>query len=229
MFFIILAAVLPVIVLLIYILRKDSIQPEPPKYLIKAFVFGLLSVLFSFAFSIPLSRLLEINDNVATVTDSVITSFFSAAIPEELAKFILLYIFVRNNPYFDEKFDGIVYATCIGLGFACLENIMYLFSNIDTWLQTGIMRALFAVPAHFFFAVLMGYYFALYKFSNKDKVKNFILALLMPILAHGIYDTIAFASDLNTGFSTIIFIGFVWFCNFLRKLAQDKISHLFGK
>lgn len=229
MFFIILAAVLPVIVLLIYILRKDSIQPEPPKYLIKAFVFGLLSVLFSFAFSIPLSRLLEINDNVATVTDSVITSFFSAAIPEELAKFILLYLFVRKNPYFDEKFDGIVYATCIGLGFACLENIMYLFSNIDTWLQTGIMRALFAVPAHFFFAVLMGYYFALYKFSHKDKMKNFILALLMPILAHGIYDTIAFASDLDTGFSTIIFIGFVWFCNFLRKLAQDKISHLFGK
>mgnify|MGYP006391493201 CR=1 FL=1 len=79
--------------------------------------------------SIPLGLIGVFHTEVTSILGSVSTAFFGAAIPEEIAKFFMLWLLLRKNPYFDEKMDGIVYAVCVSLGFAALENIFHTIHN----------------------------------------------------------------------------------------------------
>ena len=187
LFLALLSAITPVLVALWYINRKDSLHPEPTKWLIKAFLFGILSALLSFGFSVPTSMLLgmELDANTySSIPEAFSDAFALAAIPEELAKFIMLWLLIRKNPYFDEHFDGIVYAVCVGMGFAGIENVLYLVQGIEdgSWVRAGIGRALFSIPGHFLFAVLMGYYYSLYHFGIDRSAKAMLLFLLMVFL-----------------------------------------------
>ena len=149
-------AILPAVLLLLHINKKDCRRPEPKSQLVKAFLIGLLSIPLSLAISIPMGMLGLYTESVESYTDAFCISFFGASIPEESAKLIILWLFLRKNRHFDEKMDGIVYAVCVSMGFAALENVMYLFQNYDTFMEVGIARAFTAVPAHFFFpSVLM--------------------------------------------------------------------------
>ena len=121
--YLLLTALLPVLILIIYIYRKDKKQPEPIGQIVRAFLLGLLSAPLSFAVSVPSEMIGLYSEEVYTVMDAIRVSFFGAAIPEELAKLFILWIVVRNNKFFDEKMDGIVYAVCVSMGFAALENI----------------------------------------------------------------------------------------------------------
>lgn len=228
---VLLAALAPIAVALVYIFKKDRQQPEPTRWLVKAFGFGLLSALLSFVFSIPMSLLLGLEVDPTTyhsLGEAFLDAFCLAALPEELAKLILLWLLLRRNPSFDEKFDGIVYAVFIGMGFAGLENILYLFSGFDdgSWVSTGISRALFAVPAHFLFAVLMGYYYSRYHFGIDRGIKGAAMVLAAPVLAHGIYDGLLFSTQVDEYLSLLCLLLFLYFFNRLRKIGQEKIQRL---
>ena len=140
-YIILLTALLPIVILIYYIYHKDKKSPEPTGQLVKAFLFGVLSVPLSFCMSIPLRQIGAYPAEATTISESISTAFFGAAIPEEIAKLFMLWLFLRKNRYFDEKMDDIVYAVCVSLGFAALENIMYLFSNVETFLSVGIAFA----------------------------------------------------------------------------------------
>lgn len=230
----IIAAITPVAVILWYIYKKDSAQQEPAKWLWKACGFGILSALLSLVFSVPVSVLfgMDIDTDVYnSVFSAFADAFLLAAIPEELAKFIMLWLLLRKNPYFDEKFDGIVYAVYLSMGFAGLENIEYLFEGIadGSWISVGITRALFAVPGHFLFAVLMGYYFSLYHFGIDRSIKSKMMILAAPILAHGLYDGIIMSMNVNPNLSTVCMIIFLIFFSKLRKKGKDRIEKLMNQ
>ena len=230
---ILISALAPVAVLLFYIFRKDKVQPEPTNWLLKAFGFGVLSVFFSFVFSVPATLLLGMEIDASTYTSvskAFADAFALAAIPEELAKFIMLWLLLRKNPHFDEKFDGIVYAVCIGMGFAGIENVMYLAGGIEdgSWIGTGIVRALFSVPAHFLFAVLMGYYYSIYHFGIDSSTKIKVMILAAPIIAHGIYDGILMSIQIDESLAGLCMILFLWFFNKLRKKGKERINNLIG-
>lgn len=228
---ILISALTPVVVLLWYIYRKDKVRPEPAKCLLKAFGFGVLSAFLSFVFSVPVSFLLgmEIDANTySSISKAFADAFILAAIPEELAKLIMLWLLLRKNPHFDERFDGIVYAVCIGMGFAGIENVMYLIGGLEdgSWIGTGIVRALFAVPAHFLFAVLMGYYYSIYQFGIDRSAKIKVLVLAAPIIAHGIYDGILMSIQIDESLAGFCMILFLWFFNNLRKKGKERINSL---
>ena len=153
---VILAALAPALGLLYFIYNKDVLQKEPTREILIAFGYGVLSVLASTLISFPLMGIGVVPTEAATVGEYLRLAVFGAGIPEELAKFAMLWLFLRRCRYFDEYVDGIVYAACVGLGFAAVENIMYLIQNFQAWAYVGAMRALFSVPGHFFFAVVMG-------------------------------------------------------------------------
>lgn len=132
--------------------------------------------------------------------------------------------FLRKNRYFDEKMDGIVYAVCVSLGFAALENIMYLFSNVETFLSVGIARAIFAVPGHFCFGILMGYYYSFAKFYPKAPEKNKVLILVAPIIVHGLYDSILFIINVTPAISGVLLIVFLVFCHKMWKYGSQRIE-----
>ena len=219
------AALLPVIILVFYICHKDKNQPEPTGQLLKAFFLGVLSVLASFFISIPLGVCGFYPDDPTTILGAISLSFFGAAIPEEIAKFVMLWLLLRRNKYFDEKMDGIVYAVCVSLGFAALENVMYLFGNYDSYLSVGIARAIFSVPGHFCFGILMGYYYSLAKFYPKASKRNKALILIAPIFAHGLYDSILFIMEVTpSALNIVLMIVFLIFCYKMWKYGSKKIK-----
>lgn len=232
--FVLLSALAPVAVALWYIFKKDCAQPEPTKWLVKAFWFGVLSALLSFAFSTPASAIfgLELDGEVySSIFDAFADAFLLAAIPEELAKLIMLWLLLRKNPHFDEKFDGIVYAVCIGMGFAGIENVMYLAGGIEdgSWIGIGISRALFSIPGHFLFAVLMGYYYSLYYWGIDRSTKAKAMILIAPVLAHGLFDGILFSMQVDEGLASIGMLLFLYFFNRLRKKGKERIESLMNQ
>ncbi len=224
---VLIAALLPIVIWLYYIYKKDSLRPEPTMELVKAFVYGVVSAFVSLAISRPFAWIGLYPEGMETILDGIRQAFFAAAIPEEVAKFVMLWLVLRKNKYFDEKMDGIVYAVCISLGFATLENILYLFTNYEEWLSVGISRAFFSIPGHFCFGILMGYYYSLVKFCPKNLLKNKIMVLAAPIIAHGVYDSILFVESVAPMLSGILTIVFLIFCSKMWKYAHKKIvEHL---
>ena len=154
---IITAALLPSILLCLYIWKKDP-QPEPTSWLVKAVLCGMaICVPVAFLEMLIQTMFWGVDGEPTTLFGSTMQAFVVAALPEESFKLLALWLVLRKNPYFDEHFDGIVYAVCVGLGFAAIENIFYVFSE-EEWVTVAISRALLAVPGHYAFAILMGYY-----------------------------------------------------------------------
>lgn len=230
-YFVILAALAPVAWLLWTIYRKDSAQPEPTRWLVKAFLYGVLSAFLSFAISIPASMVLGLemdNQTYTSAYQALVDAFMGAAIPEELAKCCMLWLLLRKNPFFDERFDGIVYAVCVGLGFAAIENVCYLYSGIEdwSWIGIGVMRALFSVPAHYFYAILMGYYYSIYHFGIDRSVRVKVMILFAPIVAHGIFDFLLFCTQLDESLSGLLMILFMIFFTKLKGRARARVNEL---
>jgi RsiW-degrading membrane proteinase PrsW (M82 family) len=138
-----------------------------------------------------------------------------------------LYLVVRKSKDFDQHYDGIVYAVFVSLGFAVIENIMYV---VDGGMNIAALRAVLTIPGHGFFGVLMGYYFSLAHFHNgTGSLLYWLKALLYPILFHGVYDFILFVMGYNFEYPIIIlllFISFTYVIIRLWKLGFRKIKIL---
>jgi RsiW-degrading membrane proteinase PrsW (M82 family) len=209
----------PVFIIAGYVYFRDKYEREPIGLLLWALFCGALSVipiLFIESFLMGFSGLFSGLGKAAW------DAFAVAAFSEEIFKFIALYLLIWKSREFNDKLDGIVYAVFISLGFAAVENVMYVMGN---GFGTGIMRAITAVPAHAIFGVTMGFYFGMAKFYDKKRYELKLKALIYPILLHGIYDFILF-----TGFEwlTIVFIGFLVFLyisglNRIKQLSNQSI------
>ena len=229
----IILALLPAIALLAFILWRDRLRPEPAKELILAFLMGLLSV--------PIAILLETwvgNIGLSPAyrenwVDCLKTAFLGAAIPEEFAKLLVLWLFFKWRKKQDEYMDGIVYAACIGLAFATLENIQYVFYALNLASQpvaisTGVTRALTAVPGHFGFGIIMGFFFSFYMFLPKKKWMYLALSFIVPVIFHGLYDFFAFMESISGIWLTVItfafFLVFFVMNNLCVKAIQSAIE-----
>jgi RsiW-degrading membrane proteinase PrsW (M82 family) len=190
---ILILAILPVIVLSVYIYFKDKYEKEPFSMLMLAFFLGILAI----PMDLVVVRIINAVWEGSTVFYS---AFFEAGIPEEFCKWALFMLVIWRNKNFNEFFDGIVYAAFISLGFACIENIMYVFGaeSFGEAVHTGVLRALLSVPGHFLFAVIMGYFLGMAKFKPDQRTKYLILSMLCPMLAHGIFDHLIMLSSALT-------------------------------
>ncbi|MBR9861124.1 PrsW family intramembrane metalloprotease [bacterium] len=173
-------ALAPVLAIILYFVFLDRFNKEPIKMLLMTFVFGVLSI-------IPAVLMEQYGMSVLGPTNSLVKDWIEAfiviAFAEELAKYLFLRIFVFKSRHFDEPFDGIIYALMISMGFAGLENILYV---IEGGVNVAIVRMFTAVPAHATFAVLMGYWVGRAKMENKPFLNW--LGLFSAILFHGLYD-----------------------------------------
>jgi len=225
MYLMFIAAVLPALLLGLYIWRKDP-QPEPLRWVLRAFLSGIV-ICFPVAFAENIiSALLFPAGGPTTLFGTTVEAFFVAAVPEEAAKLLVLWLFVlRKNPYFDEHFDGIVYAVFVSLGFAAIENVFYVMGSGEGWMSVAATRALLAVPGHYAFGILMGYYYSKYHFFNHSR-QTAAKILLVPVLAHGVYDAIAMSGQVDPIAGALSTIVLIYFCVKLHKYAKRKIEEL---
>lgn len=217
-------AILPALILLYYTYQQDRLQREPVKEVVKGFFYGWLSVFCSFFISVPARNLGLFPDEIHSFLGAAATAFFGAAIPEESAKLFCLWLFLRRNRNFDERMDGIVYAVSVGMGFAAFENIEYLFASGSDWVTTGIGRSLTAIPGHFGFAVLMGYYYSLNHFDRYRAPFAGYKMWLYPVLAHGLYDTVAMMTEVTPELSGCITVAILLFCFWMIQVARRAMQ-----
>lgn len=216
-------AVLPAILLVFYIYLRDNYQREPLSQILKGVLFGVFSAGIAMVLESSLQWLGITIAQPATWIGAVWNAFVGAAMPEETAKLLMLWLLLRRNKYFDERFDGIVYACCIGMGFAGTENILYLFNNIDSWQSVAVQRAIFAVPAHFMFAVAMGYFYS--KIHFRDMSWGYrSLVFVAPVILHGTYDGLLFMANVTPQVAGLILMAFYLFCFWMFRVSRRSIQ-----
>lgn len=225
MILIVALALIPVVLLGWWIYRKDSARPEPLRELVRAFLFGVGSTFVSLVISTVMNYVGLFVYDLGSFTGAISTALFAAAIPEECAKLLMLWLFLSKSKHYDEYLDGIVYAACVGLGFAGTENILYLLQS-DDWVGTGIVRGLTAVPAHFAIACAMGYFYSKRHFGDRSRITA-VCILAVPILIHWIYDALAF-SEMVAGpaVSVVVNVLFVLLIWRVYKSTMRRINDL---
>ena len=182
------AAIAPVLAILIYIYVQDKYEKEPKRLLISSFLFGgIISILIVFALYFFTGRLIPVTDPFS-IWQQFIQAFIVVALAEEFSKYVIVKYYAQPKKEFNEPYDGIIYAVMVSMGFACTENIMYV---LDGGYEIAILRAFTAVPAHATFGILMGYFMGKAKFSKNRTFLN-LTGLFFAVLFHGAYDFFLF-------------------------------------
>jgi RsiW-degrading membrane proteinase PrsW (M82 family) len=209
-------ALAPMFIAAFYIYIRDKYEKEPVRLLITGLIYGAFII-------VPVVRtqylLLLFTPNSGVAAEAFFCSFIVAALTEEFYKYIVLFFLVWRNRNFNERFDGIVYAVFISLGFAGVENLLYVLSPELGGVSTALSRAVFAVPGHALFGVAMGYYFAMARFEPSRRKIYFALAFFVPFLLHGTYNFILL-SDMQYLMAVFcVFVGYMWVSGF-RKMKE---------
>lgn len=209
-------ALIPVVVLLIIIYFCDKKEKEPIGLLIGLFFAGAATIITAIIIEAIGELILTLFLRSVPAIMKTIFALFVVGPAEELGKYLVLWLITWKNKHFDYSYDAIVYAVFVSLGFACFENINYVFSN---GFGTAILRMFTAVPGHACFAVFMGFFYAKAKYSKltneKGKFALFTaLSMIVPIIVHGLYDAIimfggATGNNFLAGASLLLWIGFV--------------------
>jgi len=176
-------AVTPSLLLLWFFHARDH-HPEPRAVLLTTFFLGVAIVIPVLAIAAPLALL------GATIGDpyllGVYHAFAVAAIPEELCKLAVVWFYCSRHKAFDEPMDGLVYGAIASLGFATLENLLYVAQGGTT---VALLRAFTAVPSHAFWGVIMGYYVGQARFGPPERrARRLCAAFVVPMLLHGLYN-----------------------------------------
>jgi len=209
----------PILIILAYVYYRDKYEREPLNLLFEGLVAGGVIVL-------PVIYFEKIIDgfgaNLSGLQNAAWTAFMVAALVEEGFKLFAVIVLIWKNPNFNEKFDGIVYAVFVSLGFALIENISYVFGN-DNSMQVGITRAFTAVPAHAMFGVMMGYWLGKAKFVPSKRKKYLLAAFIYPFLFHGFYDFILMSGK------QILLILFIPFVIYMVYRSHRRMKNFEGE
>ena len=223
--FLLLAALVPAAFLMVQVYRLDRIEKEPAGLLLKLALFGALSGLAAGAIEGALTRVLDVTLGGGMLR-LMLENFLAVALVEEACKRWVVLKFAWRHPAFDYRFDAVVYCVFSALGFAALENILYV---AEYGFAVAVSRALLSVPGHCFFAVYMGIYLGQAKMAERAMQWYYIelpdespgqylrASLLVPTLLHGFWD---FSLSVGGGLMTVLFYLFVlaFFIDAYRKL-----------
>lgn len=206
------ASIIPVLIILGIIYYQGEVKKQPWWILLIIFIFGI----GSWGIVRYVSNLLgqDIYNSQIEVANLLgnkgffLISFGVIATLEELTKYLILLIMCFKIRYYKNPYDAIMYAVCVSLGFAFIENIMYIFNY---GISVALSRAIFTIPSHAAFGIIMGYYFGLSRTCRDSKLNNDAIAMgscafFIPFLFHGTYD---FLLSIQSDYITYIYLGFV--------------------
>ncbi len=179
----VLLAIIPGLIISYYIYHIDKYERESFIPLAISFILGILAT-FPALWAQEYLDSLGFNE-IGSLLQTFVYALVGVALVEELSKYICLLAYPYRRPFFNEPLDGIVYSVMIGMGFATFENILYAQAY---GVETILIRAITAVPAHGAFGVIMGYFVGLAKFDTKRKYWLLFQGLLFAAVLHAVYD-----------------------------------------
>lgn len=224
--FLCLLCILPCLLFLFYIYKKDYLEKEPFVLLFCLFSVGMIACVCSIfvqSFLIQSFPFLSLSFKELSFFESFLKSLCCIALVEECFKWLFLYFITWHNKNFKHAFDPIVYASFVSLGFAALENICYCFSYVSYGFLPIFLRGFISVPCHLAFGIIMGNYLGLAK--EKRKTYYLFFSFFIPVLCHFCYD---FLLMISSSFSAIlfgIFLALLFLCSFLIIHKKSRIAH----
>lgn len=206
----------PVIMLLFFVYAKDKYEKEPNLMLFTAVFYGMIMTAFVIAADI------FIENNISTKS-KLFSVFILSAGTEETIKLIFIYFLMHKNPNLNEPFDGIFYSAYICLGFAWIENIIYVMSPDLGGMETAFARSIFSVPGHFLFSVFMGYYFACFSYEKRG-VGFLLYSFFSAYILHALYNLIIIYTQKYYIFIIYAYMFFLWKAalNKIRKASENS-------
>ncbi len=214
--FLLLVTILPPILIVIIFAVSDKFK-ESNKEIFLVFISGILITIPAYIANNFLIQ--DVYANYPFISESLASSFLSAAVVEEGLKFALLYFVVYRLREFNEPMDAMVYGVCVSLGFAASENIFYVYYlDLGEPIYVAIFRMFMTIPAHGIFGAMMGYFFMRYVFIHKSK--SLFFSFLIPFLLHGFYNYFLY---INSILSLVLIVVF-WFIGIklFLKLKQEQ-------
>ncbi len=216
-------AVLPGFLLMLFFYNKDEHEPEPREEVARVMGWGAAVSIVAVIVELLLQSAFNSVVAPTSVAGVALKAFIVAALTEELCKYWVMRKTIYDDPEFNEPYDGVVYCVAASLGFAIVENVLYVFSG---GIGVGIIRALLAVPAHALFGVFLGYYVGLSKFvEDPARKKKLILAgLTFAVLTHGVYDFVLFIGIPIIQVTVLPIMGLFWVLALARVRKLVAIS-----
>ena len=223
----IVAAVIPAVVLMLYVYRADRLEKEPWPLLFSLLIQGVISTSLAVFTERLGSRLLNGILSYDTWTYQILMNFLVVGLSEEGFKYLFLKRRTWLSPDFNCQFDGVVYAVFVSLGFALWENIDYV---VMYGLHTAMVRSVTAVPGHACFGVFMGTWYGLARryenYGDAEKSKRCRrLAVVCPVLLHGVYDLIATVESSPLSWVFVLFILTLFLVSFVMIRRQSRQDH----
>jgi RsiW-degrading membrane proteinase PrsW (M82 family) len=215
--YIILAAALPCVFFIWLLDRFDRFKKEPRLLLFGLFAAGMVTPL---AASLLEGVLIPLLGVVPGGSSHIINAFIGIAVPEEAVKLAALLLIVRRRRQFDEVLDGAVYGVTVGMGFALVENLMYVFES-DTPMSVALVRGVTAVPLHALAGGLIGLIYGRYRIESSGSI---MAAYLAAVGIHGLYDMILFNPNIADFVIVPLLIAGWWLLvKMLKRARKDDI------
>ncbi len=210
-------ALAPVVFLMTYVYVRDEYDREPLKYLIITFILGILTAVPVVYLGGILRQFLGVSHD--SIFGIIVYAFIVVALTEEWMKYLVLRYYNYPHKEFDEPYDGIMYGVTVSLGFAAIENVLYVMNGGE---EVALLRMVTAVPAHAVFGILMGYFVGRAKYiKHGSPYLERLKGLGIAVLFHGLYDFFLF---LNMGFvalfSFVALIIGIWLAR--RAIRQHR-------
>jgi protease PrsW len=214
----------PVVIIGLYIYSKDKYDREPPAALAWAFILGCLSIVPAVFLSVGLSKIFPESPDILRMA---LHAFIAVALAEEIVKFFFAYRFFYHKSYFNEPFDGITYCVMVALGFAAVENLLYIFQDSD--IRVAVLRMFTAVPGHAVYGVIMGYFMGIAKYRTHGRFKMLVVGILLATLIHGFYDFFLFQQN-YPALAILAFVGLAfalrWSFRAIRRQQVFSMNHI---
>ena len=221
MIFILSVAIAPGLALFSYFYLRNHIANEPSRTLFHTFIYGAI-------LTFPLLFIQHVFVEEAIIQNLFLRQVLFSSILEEFFKWLILVMLIFKHFDFDDPYDGILYGVSVSLGFATVENILYLFAfGVDT----AFLRALLPVSSHAIFGVVMGYYLGRAKFAKEQSYKPLLfVALLIPLGLHMVYNGILSIPGIWI-YLMVPFMLFLWWLGLLKvkKAHILTVEHFHNK
>lgn len=214
MFILLSVAIAPALALLSYFYLRREIAEEPSKLLLHTFIYGAM-------LTFPILFIQHVIQEENVISSVFVHQALLTSILEEFFKWLILIIAIYKHVDFDDPYDGILYGASVSLGFATVENILYL---LNFGMDQAFLRALLPVSSHALFGVVMGYYIGRAKFNAKKESLEIVFALVTAVVLHIIYNSILIFKGENI-LLIAPFMLFLW----LFGLSKVKKAHILSR
>lgn len=204
-------AIAPAVALLSYLYLRREIAEEPSRLLLHTFIYGAI-------LTFPILFIQHVFQEEKVFSSLFVHQVLITSALEEFFKWLILVMAIYKHVDFDDPYDGIMYGASVSLGFATVENILFL---LNFGVDHAFLRALLPVSSHALFGVVMGYYLGRAKFSHMRK-ENVVIAyaFFAAFILHTAYNSILMIQGVN-----LLLMGpfmlFLW----LSGLSKVKKAH----